>query len=112
MKVKIDIDTKTFVRFWLVVIGFVLAGFAFYSARSALIIIGSAMFLAIALSPIVNKIAKKLPSKSRVLGTALSYITVVAVLGAIVFLIVPPIVDQTAQFVKTVPNLIDSTSKQ
>ena len=26
MKVKIEIDTKTFIRFWLVVIGFVLAG--------------------------------------------------------------------------------------
>ena len=49
MKVKIEIDTKTFVRFWLVVIGLGLAGFALYSARTALLIIGSALFLALAL---------------------------------------------------------------
>ena len=33
MKVRIEIDTKTFVRFWLVVMGFGLAGLAIYSAK-------------------------------------------------------------------------------
>ena len=46
MKVKIEIDTRTFVRFWLVVIGFVLAALAIYSARTALFIIAAALFCA------------------------------------------------------------------
>ena len=94
MKTRIEIDTQTFVRFWLVVIGFGLMALAIYSARTALIIIGLAFFFAIALSPPVNRLAKILPSKSRVLSTALSYIVVVLVLCTIVFLVIPPIVDR------------------
>ena len=63
MKVRIDIDTRTFVRFWLVVIGFALALLAIYSARTALIIIGVALFLALALNAPVSKIAGHLPGK-------------------------------------------------
>ncbi len=112
MKVKIEIDTRTFVRFWLVVIGFALAALAIYSARTALLIIGLAFFFAIALSPPVNRLAKILPSKSRVLSTALSYIVVVLVLCAIVFLVIPPIVEQTAKFVQTIPSVINSNNYQ
>lgn len=112
MKVRVDIDTKTFVRFWLVVIGFVLAAFILYSARTALIIIGAALFLAIALSSSVNRLARLFPSKSRVLGTALAYIVIVLALGTIVFLVVPPIVEQTVKFAQNVPGLIETASKQ
>ena len=44
MKVRIEIDTKTFVRFWLVVMGFGLAGLAIYSAKDALILLGISAF--------------------------------------------------------------------
>jgi predicted PurR-regulated permease PerM len=112
MKVKIEIDTRTFVRFWLVVIGFALAAFIIFSARMALIIIGAAIFLAIALSPSVNRLARMFPSKSRALGTALAYVVVVVALGLVVFLVIPPIIDQTVKFADNVPNLIDSATKQ
>jgi predicted PurR-regulated permease PerM len=112
MKVKIEIDTRTFVRFWLVVIGFALAAFAIYSSLSALIIIGAALFFAIALSPSVNFFVKKLPGKSRVISTAVAYIFVIAALGGIIFLAVPPIVEQFAKFTQSVPGLIDSATKQ
>jgi predicted PurR-regulated permease PerM len=112
MKVRIDIDTRTFVRFWLVVIGFAVVALAIYSARTALIIIGAAIFLSVALSPSVNYLAKLFRSKSRVLGTALAYVAVVIALGLVVFLVIPPIINQTAKFVQTLPHLIDSASKQ
>lgn len=112
MNVRIQIDTRTFVRFWLVVIGFALVAFAIYSARTALLIVGISAFLAIALSPPVNYLAKILPSKSRVLGTSISYIVVLALLGAIVFLVIPPVVEQTAKFVQNVPSLIDGATRQ
>jgi predicted PurR-regulated permease PerM len=111
-KTRIEIDTQTFVRFWLVVIGFGLVGFAIYSARTALVIIGAAMFLAIALNPPVSRIIKLLPSKSRVLSTALAFVAVVAVLGAIIFLVIPPIIGQTTKLAQNVPSLVDSASKQ
>lgn len=112
MKTRIEIDTRTFVRFWLVVIGFALVAFAIYSARTALVIIGIAFFLALALSPSVNRLAKIFPSKSRVLGTALAYVAIVAALGVVVFLVVPPIVNQTVKFAQNVPALAESATKQ
>jgi len=112
MKTRIEIDTQTFVRFWLVVIGFGLVGFAIYSAQAALFLIGAAFFLAIALSPPVNRLVKILPSRSRVLSTAIAYVAVLAVLGTIVFLVVPPIVEQTVKFAQNVPSLVDSATKQ
>ncbi|MFI5212831.1 MAG: AI-2E family transporter [Candidatus Saccharimonadales bacterium] len=112
MKVKIEIDTKTFVRFWLVVIGFAFAILAIYSARTALIILGISFFLALALNAPVSYLVKHLPGKSRVGGTAIAYVIVVALLGAFVFLVVPPIIQQTAKFVQTVPSLVDNVAKQ
>ena len=108
MKVKIDIDTKTFIRFWLVVISFALVVFAVYSMRTALLIIGISAFLSIALSPIVNKLTKHLPKKNRVLGTAIAYLVVIAALGMIIFLVIPPITSQTVKFIQNVPDLMDS----
>ncbi len=112
MKTRIEIDTKTFVRFWLVVISFGLVAFAIYSARTALTIIGIALFFAIALSTPVNRLTKILPSKSRVLSTALAYLAVIALLGVVVFLVIPPIIGQMTKFAETVPGLVDSAAKQ
>lgn len=112
MKVRIDIDTKTFVRFWLVVIGFGLALFAIYSARVALITIGTALFLALALNAPVSRLARYLPGRSRVLSTALSYLVVVLFLAGFIFMVVPPIIDQTVKFVNTLPSLVDRTTTQ
>lgn len=112
MKVRIEIDTKTFVRFWLVVIGFGLVALAIYSAMSALIIIGTAFFLALALNGPVNRLAGYLPGQSRIGGTAIAFIIVVAILGAFVFLVLPPIVQQSAKFIETVPGLVDTALNQ
>jgi len=112
MRTRIEIDTKTFVRFWLVVIGFAFAILAIYSARTALILLGIAFFLAMALNAPVTYLAKYLPGKSRVAGTAVAYVLVVAVLAVFAFLIVPPIVQQTVKFSQTVPSLIDGATSQ
>lgn len=112
MKVRIEIDTKTFVRFWLVVIGFAFALFAMYSARTALIIFFVSLFLAVALSPSVNKLAGLLPGRSRMGGTALAYVAVVAVLTGFLFVVVPPIIEQTAKFAQAVPAFVDSATNR
>jgi len=112
MKVKLEIDTKTFVRFWLVVIGFAVAGMMIYNARTALAIIAAGLFLALVLNTPVTKLAKILPGKSRVVGTAISYIAVVLILGAFVFLVVPPIIQQTAKVAETIPPLVNKGIEQ
>jgi len=112
MKVRIEIDTKTFVRFWLVVIAFAFAILAIYSALSALVIIGAAFFLALALNRPVSWLAGYMPGKSRIGGTAIAFLLVVAVLAAVIFLVIPPIMQQTAKFIESVPALIDTAALQ
>jgi predicted PurR-regulated permease PerM len=112
MKVKIEIDTRTLVRFWLVVIGFGLVALAIYSSITALLIIGAALFFAIALSPSVNYFASIMPGKSRALSTAAAYVLVLLALGGIIFLAIPPIVEQFSKFAQSVPALVDTASKQ
>lgn len=112
MKVRIDIDTKTFIRFGLVMIGFALAALAVYSARTALIILGTSFFLAMALNAPVSAISKRLPGKSRVGATALSYLAVVAILVAVIAFVIPPIVQQTAKFAANIPSVVDTVTTQ
>lgn len=111
MKVKIDIDTATFVRFGLVILGFVVALLIVYKTRSALTILGVSLFLALALNPPVSLIARRLPSGSRVGATAIAYLVVVSLLGGFLFMVVPPVIEQTSKFVQTLPTLIDDVAQ-
>ena len=114
MKVRIEIDTKTFIRFWLVVIGFLLAGFALWKAKDALILIFIAAFLALALNQPVTSLSKILPGakKNRVGATAVAYLIIVVVLGLFISFIIPPIAEQTSKFVNNLPSIVEDASKQ
>ncbi len=112
MKATIDASTRTFVRFWLVPGGLLLAAYALYSARTALIILGTALFLALALNAPVSKLAKVMPGKSRGLSTAISYVLVVAFLGSFLFLAIPPIVQQTSKTIEVLPEFVENARTQ
>lgn len=112
MKVRIEIDTRTFVRFWLVVIGFGLAGLMIYSARDALMVLGTALFLALALNAPVRKLASWLPGKSRLGGTALAFMLLIIILTSVIWFVVPPLVQQSAKFAETLPGLVNGVNEQ
>lgn len=112
MKVRIDIETRTFVRFWLVPVGLLLAAAAIIAAQQALIIIGAALFLALALNRPVSALANVLPGKSRVGGTAIAYVLVVAFLGLFTSFVVPPVIEQTAKVVESVPSIASQVQTQ
>ncbi len=112
MSTKVDIDTRTFVRFWLVVFGIALVAVLIYNARVALIIIGVSIFLALALNGPVSRIARRLPGRSRVGATAIAYVIVVALLSSVILLLIPPIVQQTAGFIQGAPTLVENASKE
>ncbi|MFZ1250495.1 MAG: AI-2E family transporter [Candidatus Microsaccharimonas sp.] len=110
MRTKIDIDTRTFVRFWLVIFGIVLAAFLLFKAMTGLIILGVSLFLALALNAPVSLISKKLPGKSRVGATAIAYVAVIVIIGAIITLVVPAIIQQTAKVAQTIPSLTEAAT--
>ena len=106
MRVKIEIDTKTFIRFWLTLLGLALAGLMIWRAKDALVLLIISAFLALALNGPVTRIAKILPgsSKNRVGATAVAYLAIVVVLGLIVSFLGPMIIDQTGKFISQVPD--------
>lgn len=112
MRTKIDIDTRTFVRFWLVIFGIVLAAFLLFKAQTGLIILGVSLFLALALNAPVAYISSKLPGKSRVGATAIAYVAVILILGVIMTLVVPAVIQQTAKVAQTIPAVVESASGQ
>jgi predicted PurR-regulated permease PerM len=75
-------------------------------------LLGVALFLALALNPPVAWLSRKLPSNSRVGATAIAYLAVISLLGGFLLLIVPPVIEQTAKFANTVPDLIDQANDQ
>jgi predicted PurR-regulated permease PerM len=112
MKLRIEIETKTFIRFGLLMIGFALAALAVYSARTALILLGTSFFLAMALNVPVSAISKRLPGKSRVGATALAYLAVMVILVSVIAFVIPPIVQQTAKFAQNLPTVVEDVTTQ
>lgn len=107
---KIQVDTKTFVRFWLVILGFAIVALLLIKAAPGLLIIGAALFLALAISPLVNRLANIIPSKGRTLPIALAYLIVVGFLAAFFSIVVPTIISESVRFVSTLPETISSAS--
>jgi predicted PurR-regulated permease PerM len=112
VKVKIEIDTATFIRLFLVAAGFVGLIFILWKLTPSLMIVLISFFLAIALNPPVASLASKLPGHSRVLATTVSYIVVLAIIGFFVYVAIPPLVKQTTAFVEALPTYIEEVSTQ
>ena len=108
MKVKIEIDTKTLIRFWLVIFGFIIFAGLIWVAKDVLIMIIIAAFLALALNDPVARITKILPgsNKNRVAATAVAYLTIVLILGTLISLLMPIIADQVKHFSKDLPQIV------
>ncbi|MCL1839465.1 AI-2E family transporter [Candidatus Saccharibacteria bacterium] len=110
MSNKIEVDTKTFVRFWLVILGLGLAALFIWQAATGLLIVGISLFLAIAISPLVNKVASVIPGKGRKLPTTIAYIIVMAVLCLILTVIVPAVISETTKFVTNLPTMVEDVT--
>lgn len=112
MKVNVDIDSRTFARLGIISFFFIVAIFLIVKAKQPLTLIGVSVFLALALNPPVSYLAHKLPGRSRVGATALAYLFVITLLSGLLFLVIPPVVEQSSKFASTVPHLIDDVGSQ
>ncbi len=71
-----------------------------------LILILISFFLALALNPAVTWIANRLKSKSRVKATGMAYVVVITFLVAFFSFVFPPLVTQTIDFLKDLPDTV------
>ena len=106
-KTVIDIDTRTFIRFWLVLLGIGLAIAFIYQSLTGLIIIGISIFLALALKPLVRKFNNFLGNKTT--AAVLAYSIIVIFLILIVLIIGPVVVNETSKFVQQIPTAFETS---
>lgn len=110
--VTVNITNRTIIRTILWVIAAILAYHFIGRVAHVLTLIFASVFLALALNPIVSWMRRRLHIDSRVRATAASYLLVVVVLAAFLTLIIPPLVTQTRDFIKNVPNTVQNFQTQ
>lgn len=108
-KQSIEVDTKTFIRFWLVILAFGLLGLFIWKARVGLIIVGIAIFLAIAIQPLANRIKKLLKKENSTAASVLAYTSIILVICLVVSVAAPVIIDETVRFVGQLPETFEGT---
>ena len=108
-KKTIEVDTKTFVRFWLVILAFGLIGLFIWKALTGLIIVGIAIFLAIAIQPLATRINKLIKRQTSSLSSVIAYGLVIVVLGVIVAVITTVMIDETVQIVGQLTTTFEHT---
>lgn len=115
MTKQVETDFRTFVKFWSVPLVIAAVLLFLYSARTGLIIVGISIFLALALKPLVRKVngffikhfgAEK---KHQTLSAVLAYLIVVVVIGSVIAIIGPVVVNETANFIHNFPETFEST---
>ena len=101
------ISARTVAKVLLTVIGVLGGLYLLWVIRGVILILFMAVFLAVALGPAVDFYQRRLRLR-RIAAIALTYVNVLLVATVIGFLVVPPIVEQSAKFVENVPEYVDT----
>jgi predicted PurR-regulated permease PerM len=78
---------------------------ALAQARSVLILIVVALFLAVGLNPVVESLTRR--GMRRGMAIAIVFVVVIGAFVGFGFAVVPPVIEQTQAFVKELPNYLD-----
>ncbi len=115
MTKQVETDLKTFIKFWTVPLIIIVALFIIFKALNGLVIIGLSIFLALALRPLVNKVNgffTKLFGKNdkhQTVSAVFAYLIVVVVVGGIIAIVGPVVVNETSKFIQNFPETFEKT---
>ena len=112
MSKTIDVDTRTFVRFWLVILGLGVIGLLIWQAMPGILVVLTSIFFAVALRPIAKRIDSIDKRKERRgLASVMSVVIVVISILAIIGLVGPVVVNETSKFLGAVPEQVNTLLK-
>lgn len=111
-KVTVNISNRTIIRAIILVVLAILMYHFLGRVTHALTLIFISLFLALALNPAVSWITRRLKIESRVRATGVAYLSAVIILVGFIALITPPLVNQTRDFVKNVPQIVQDFQSQ
>ncbi len=103
---EFTISNETIVRIIAFGLGTVLLVRFFENIAHPLTLIFVSFFLALSLNQAVNWVSKRLKSKNRAKATAIAYAVVVSVLVGFSVLVVPPLINQTREFIGDIPQTV------
>ncbi|MBQ6375836.1 AI-2E family transporter [Candidatus Saccharibacteria bacterium] len=115
MSKTIETDTKAMAKFWLMPVCIIAVIFFLYKAMTGLVIIGISIFLALALKPLVKKVNNFFTKhfgtnkKHQTASAVLAYLIVVIVLGGIIAIVGPVVVNETSKFIQNFPETFEKT---
>ena len=110
--IKLTVDTGTFIRFWLVILGFIAVISAIWLARSVLILVLISFFLALVLNRPVSFFARFMPGRSRIFATLVAYLIVLAIITTVFFTVIPIFIEQISSFLENLPRVLYELEKQ
>lgn len=111
-KIEFTISNATILRIIAYIVGVLATFWLVQSISSALQLIAYSIFLAIALNPAVSWIGRMLKLKNRFRATAIAYLAVIAFIVTVGWLIIPPFVSQTVNFIKDIPTNVQDLQNQ
>lgn len=110
--INITINNRTIIRVIILAVATLFVLKFIDKVSGPLILIFVSFFLALALNPVVSWIAFRLKSKSRVRATAAAYLLVIAIIVSFAATVIPPLVNQTTQFISDVPTTLQEFQTQ
>ena len=115
MSKTIETDYKTFIKFWSVPVLIYLIYIFLDKAAVGLIMVGASIFLALALKPLVRKVnlffTKHFGNdkQHQTTSAVFAYLIVVLIIGAIIAIIGPVVVNETSKFVQNFPDTFEKS---
>ena len=109
----IETDTKTFLKFWLIPVAIYAVWLFVQSAVTGLVIVGISIFLALALKPLVRRVNDFFnrrfgtQKKHQTSSAVLAYLIVVLVIGGVIAVVGPVVVNETAKFIQQAPEMFE-----
>jgi predicted PurR-regulated permease PerM len=109
---ELKVSNRTIVRVVVITLASVVAVKLVGTLRTQLAWILTALFLALALEPAVNRLSRVLPKRSRGLAVGLVLLAVTAVIAFIALALTPPFAGQLYHLVQNLPQAYEDFAKQ
>lgn len=103
-KIEWTVSTRTVLRVLITTVLFASGIMAIANLRDQVAWVAISFFLALALTPAVNLLSRYLPRKSRGLAMLIVMICTITILGYLILVLIPPLVDQLINLVKNFPT--------
>jgi predicted PurR-regulated permease PerM len=101
---ELTVSNKTILRILLLSTLFVALVLALFSVKAQLVWIAISFFLALALEPVVDRISKLMPWRSRGLAVVVVFVVLITVVSYVIISLTPPLISETGLLIKNTPD--------